>query len=180
MSSSEEAPPARVLERARADELGEFERRMRRRPGIGGALACLVILVVWGNFVINGPDNFWGRAVVVAGPLIILIWCYVWFRRVRGGLFLFSGGFIDAAGRRLIAVPWSHVQSITGQKTQFAIGALPAGSAFGFEVGFTGRETGSKALWTFNTTYGDVRGLAEVISARSGVPVTGITDPHAL
>lgn len=37
--------------------------------------------------------------------------------------------------------------------------------------------TGHEAVWRFTTTYSDVRELAGLISRRSGVPVTGLTDP---
>lgn len=30
---------------------------MRRHPGLGAALACLVILVVVMNFLVNGPET---------------------------------------------------------------------------------------------------------------------------
>jgi hypothetical protein len=175
MNKPTDTPPPRVLDRASRQGLGEFEQRVRRRPGLGGALACLVILIVVMNFLVNGPENVWGRSVVVVGLLIVITWGYVWFHRTRGGLYLFSDGFIDAAGRRVIAVAWSKIQSIKGQKTQFAIGSLPAGSAFAYDVKF-----GRGAVWTFNTTYGDVHELAGLISRRSGVPVTGLTDPYQL
>ncbi|MGC4940661.1 hypothetical protein [Kribbella sp. DT2] len=175
-----DAPPPRVLERAARDELGEFERRMQRRPGFGGALACLVILVVVANFLVNSSDTVWGRPVVALGLVIVVAWGYVWIQRVRGGLYLFSGGFVDAAGRRLISVAWPEVRSIKGQKTQFAVGSLPAGSAFAYDVAFTARATGSDAVWTFNTTYDDVQDLARLISRRTGVRVTGTTDPYGL
>ncbi|PAZ13620.1 hypothetical protein CLM62_23280 [Streptomyces sp. SA15] len=99
---------------------------------------------------------------------------------MRSGLYLFSEGFVDAAGRRMVVVTWSEIRSIEGQKTQFAIGSLPAGSAFAYEVAFTARVTGREAVWSFNTTYSDVRELAGLISRRSGVPVTGLTDPYQL
>ncbi|MBB5953435.1 hypothetical protein FHS29_000005 [Saccharothrix tamanrassetensis] len=179
-SDPTDTPAPRVLARAARENLGGFERRVRRRPGLGGALACLVILVVVMNFVVNGPENVWGRGVVVVGLLIVITWGYVWFQRVRGGLYLFSEGFVDAAGRRVVAVAWSEIRSIEGQNTQFAIGSLPAGNAFAYEVAFTARETGQEAAWRFNTTYDDVRGLAGLISRRSGVPVSGLTDPYRL
>jgi hypothetical protein len=180
MSGPSDTPAPRVLDRAGRAGLGEFERRVRRRPGAGGALACLAILIVAMNFLVNGPKSVWGWGVVVVGLLIVLTWSYVWFHRVSGGLYLFSGGFVDAAGRRVVVVAWSNIRSIKGQKTQFAIGSLPTGSTYGYEVGFTAQETSVKAVWTFNTTYGDVGELAGLISRRSGVPVTGFTDPYQL
>lgn len=180
MSKPTDTPAPRVLDRAVREDLGAFERRVRRRPGLGGALACLVILIVVMNFLVNGPENFWGRGVVVVGLLIVATWAYVWFQRVRGGLYLFSNGFVDAAGRRMFVLTWPEIRSIEGQKTQFALGSLPAGSAFVYEVGFTARATGREAVWRLNSTYIDVRGLAELISRRSGVPVTGVTDPYQL
>ncbi|KUN53478.1 hypothetical protein AQJ46_50300 [Streptomyces canus] len=179
-SKATDTPAPRVLARAARENLGEFEQRVRRRPGLGGAAACLVILVVVLNFLVNGPDNVWGRGVVVVGLLTVATWGYVWFRRVRGGLYLFSEGFVDAAGRRVVSVAWSRIRSIEGQKTQFAIGSLPAGSAFAYEVAFTSQVADHEPVWRFNTTYSDVRGLARLISRRSGVPVTGLTDPCQL
>lgn len=179
-SKPTDTPAPRVLVRAARENLGEFEQRVRRRPGIGGALACLVILVVVVNFLVNGPENIWGRSVVVVGLLIVITWCYVWFQRTRGGLYLFSDGFVDSAGRRVVVVAWSEIRSIEGQKTQFALGSLPAGSAFVYEVAFTGRRTGREAVWRFNTTYSGVRELAGLISRRSGVLVSGLTDPYQL
>lgn len=173
MSSPTDTPAPRVLDRAAREGFGEFERRVRRRPGFGGALACLVILIVVMNFVVNGPANLWGRGVVVVGLLIVVTWGYVWFNRVRGGLYLFTGGCVDAAGRRLVVVTWSSIRSIEGQRTQFVIGSLPAGSAFVYEVTFTGRIPGSEGQWRLNTTYSDVDELARLLSQRSGVPVTG-------
>ncbi|MFJ4623677.1 hypothetical protein [Streptomyces sp. NPDC088812] len=179
-SKPTDTPTPRVLARAARDDLGEFERRVRRRPGLGGAAACLVLLIVVMNFVVNGPANVWGRGVVVVGLLIVLTWGYVRVQPTRGGLYLFSEGFVDAAGRRVVSVAWSEIRSIEGQGTQFAIGSLPAGSAFAYEVAFTSRLTGHDAEWWFNTTYSDIRELAELISRRSGVPVTGLTDPYQL
>lgn len=175
-----DTPAPRVLARAAREGFGEFEQRVRRRPGLGGAAACLVILVVVMNFLINGPENVWGRGVVVLGLLIVITWGYVWFRRVGGGLYLFSEGFVDAAGRRVVSVAWSEIRSIEGEKTQFAIGSLPAGSAFAYEVAFTARMTGQEAVWRLNTTYSHVRKLVGLISRRSGVPVSGLTDPYQL
>ncbi|MEU0999971.1 hypothetical protein [Streptomyces tibetensis] len=180
MSKPTDAPAPRVLACAARNNLGDFEQRVRRRPGLGGAAACLVIGIVVMNFVANGPSNLWGRGVVVVGLLIIITWVYVWFQRMRGGLYLFSEGFVDAAGRRVISVAWSEIRSIEGQRTQFAIGSLPAGSAFAYEVAFTSRVTGYEPVWRFNTTYSGVRELAGLISRRSGVPVTGLTDPYQL
>ncbi|WP_328778002.1 hypothetical protein OIE52_49760 [Streptomyces canus] len=57
---------------------------------------------------------------------------------------------------------------------------LPAGSAFAYEVAFTSRVVGHEAVWRFNTTYSNVRELAGLISRRSSVPVTSLTDPHQL
>ena len=179
-SKPTDTPALRVLDRAARANLGEFEQRVRRRPGLGGAAACLVILVVVMNFLVNGPENVWGRGVVVVGLLIVIIWGYVWFQRMRGGLYIFAEGFVDAAGRRVVSVAWPEIRSIEGETTQFAIGSLPAGSAFAYEVAFTARATGREAVWRFNTTYSDVGGLAELISRRSGVPVTGRTDPYQL
>ncbi|MEU6768078.1 hypothetical protein ABZ916_36920 [Streptomyces sp. NPDC046853] len=179
-SKPTDTPAPRVLARAARDDLGEFKQRVGRRPGLGGAAACLVILVVVMNFLVNGPENVWGRGVVVVGLLIVITWGYVWFQRTRGGLYLFSEGFVDAAGRRVISVAWSDIRSIEGQKTQFAIGSLPAGSAFVYEVAFMGRATGHTVVWRFNTTYSNVGELTELISQRSGVPVTGLTDPYQL
>ncbi|MFE5502730.1 hypothetical protein ACFQ73_09220 [Amycolatopsis japonica] len=173
-------PAPRVRDRAARENLGAFERRVERRPGIGGALGCLVIIVVVLNFLVNGPENLWGRGVVAVGLLIVATWGYVWFHRVRGGLYLFSGGFADAAGRRVIVVAWSEIRSIEGEKTQFAVGSLPAGSAFAYEIGMIAPRTGHKIVWRLNTTYTDVHQLAREISRRSGVPVTGITDPYRL
>ncbi|MEW1693557.1 hypothetical protein ACIQOF_35770 [Streptomyces sp. NPDC091265] len=173
-----DTPAPRVLARAGRESLGEFEQRVRRRPGLGGAAACLVILVVVMNFFVNGPENVWGRGVVVVGLLIVITWGYVWFHRMRGGLYLFSEGFADAAGRRVVVVAWSDIRSIKGHGTQFAAGSLPVGSAFGYEVAFTAQVTGREAVWGFNTTYSGVTELAALISRRSGVAVTGPTDPY--
>jgi hypothetical protein len=93
---------------------------------------------------------------------------------------VFSGGFVDAAGRRVFSVAWSQIRSIQGQGTLFAVGSLPAGSAFAYEVAFTSRVTGLEAVWRFNTTYIDVPEVAGLISRRSGVPVTGLTEPSPL
>ncbi|CAM5279956.1 hypothetical protein SAVIM338S_00122 [Streptomyces avidinii] len=171
-SESSETPAPRVLARAARENLGGFEQRVRRRPGLGGAAACLVILVVVMNFLVNGPENIWGRGVVVVGLLSVTSWGYVWSQRMRGGLYLFSEGFVDAAGRRLVSVAWSEIRSIEGEKTQFAIGSLPAGSASVYEVAFTARVTGREAVWRLNTTYMGVRELARHISRRSSVPIT--------
>jgi hypothetical protein len=179
-SKPTDAPAPRVLARAARENLGEFERRVRRRPGLGGAAACLVILLVVMNILVNRVENVWGRSVAVVGLLIVITWVYVWFHRVRGGLYLFSEGFVDAAGRRVVSVAWSEIRSIEGEKTQFAIGSLPAGSAFAYEVAFSPRVPGHDVAWRLNTTYSDVHGLAGLISRRSGVPVTGLTDPYQL
>lgn len=179
-SKQTDTPAPRVLALAARKNLGEFERRVRRRPGLGGALACLVILIVVMNLLANGPENVWGRGIVVVGLLIVVTWGYVWTRRTRGGLYLFSEGFVDAAGKRMVAMAWSQVRSIEGQKTQFAIGSLPTGSAFAYEVAFTSRVPDNNVVWRFNTTYSNVRELARLISRRSGVPVTGLTDPYQL
>ena len=56
-------------------------------------------------------------------------------------------GFVDAADRRMVSVAWSRILSIEGQKTQFAIGSLPVGSAFAYEVAFTSRVAGHEAVW---------------------------------
>ncbi|KQW03328.1 hypothetical protein [Streptomyces sp. Root369] len=85
-SKATDTPAPRVLARAARENLGEFEQRVRRRPGLGGAAACLVILVVVLNVLVNGPENVWGRGIVVVGLLTVATWGYVWFRRVRGGL----------------------------------------------------------------------------------------------
>ncbi|MDA5279602.1 DUF6585 family protein [Streptomyces sp. Isolate_45] len=175
-----ETPASRVLAHAARENLGEFERRVRRRPGLGGAAVCLVILVVVVNFLFNGPENAWGRGVVTVGLLIVTSWGYVWFQRVRGGLYLFSEGFVDTAGRRVVSVAWSEIRSMEGEKTQFAINSLPAGSAVAYELAFTARVTGREAVWRFNSTYVGVRELTRHISRRSSVPVTGLTDPYQL
>ncbi|MDX2391063.1 MULTISPECIES: hypothetical protein [unclassified Streptomyces] len=108
-----ETPASRVLAAAARENLGEFERRVRRRPGLGGAAVCLVILVIVVNFLFNGPESAWGRGVVTVGLLIVTSWGYVWFQRVRGGLYLFSEGFVDTAGRRVVSVAWSEIRSRT-------------------------------------------------------------------
>ncbi|MFH8533914.1 hypothetical protein ACH4GE_36515 [Streptomyces tendae] len=179
-SKPTETPAPRVLARAARENLGEFEQRVRRRPGLGGAAACLVVLLVVMNLLVNRVENVWGRGIEAVGLLSIVLWSYVWFHRVRGGLYLFSEGFVDAAGRRLVSVAWAEVRSIKGQTTQFVIGSLPVGRAFAYEVGFTARMTDYEPVWTLNTTYRDAHGLAQLISRRSGVPITGLTSPYQL
>jgi hypothetical protein len=179
-SKPTETPARRVLVRAARENLGEFERRVRRRPGLGGATACLVILVVVMNFLASGPDNGWGHSVVAGGLLIIVAWGYVWFQRTRGGCHVFSKGFVDAAGRRLISASWSEIRSIEGETTQFVIGSLPVGTAFVYNVTIRSRVTGHNTEWGFNTTYNDVFALVELFSRRSGVPVIGRPDPYDL
>jgi hypothetical protein len=180
-SKPTDTPPPRVLDHASRADLGEFKQRVRRRPGFGGALACLVILIVVMNFLVNEVEGVWGRGTEVVGLLIVSTWGYVWFHRVRGGLYLFSKGFVDAAGRRVVVVAWSRIRSIETERTQFAIGSLPTGSAFAYEVAFTAPVGGHKVVWRLNTTYSDVHVLAGLISRRSGVPVTGLTDdPYQL
>lgn len=179
-SKPTDRPVPRVLDRAGRADLGAFKERIRRRPGFGGAIACLVILIVVMNFLVNGPEGIWARGAEVVGLLIVITWCYVWFRRVRGGLYLFSGGFVDVAGRRVIVVAWNEIRSIEEKATHFAIGSLPVGSASAYDVGFTVRATGFEGAWTFNTTYSEVHKLAYLISRRSGVPVALVRDPYDL
>ncbi|MFI6435230.1 hypothetical protein [Streptomyces sp. NPDC050759] len=45
-SKPTDTPAPRVPARAAREYLGEFEQRVRRRPGLGAAAACLVLLVV--------------------------------------------------------------------------------------------------------------------------------------
>ncbi len=184
MSESTVTPPPRVLDCAARGGFGEFQQRVRRRPGIVGAALCLVILIVVENFLANGLKNGWDRGAVVLGLLIFALWGYIWFKRVRGGLYLFSEGFIDAAGRRVVDVRWSQIRSIEGQGTQYLIGPFPVGRTFAYCVGTVWQIPGSKSdfegMWRLNTTYVNVIGLAELISRRSGVPVTGVTNPYQL
>ncbi|GAA0623731.1 hypothetical protein HPO96_33640 [Kribbella sandramycini] len=177
ISNPADQPPLRVLRLAERDHLGRYERRFRRHVGIGGALACLVILIVVLNLLVNGPDNLWGRAAVATGFLIILLWAYSWFNRTRGGLYLFADGFVDAAGRRVVSIPFAGIHSIKAEKTQFAVGSLPAGSNLAYEIAFT-FTTGGQAVWRLNTTYADLPLLTTLISRRSGVPLTGYRDPY--
>jgi hypothetical protein len=175
-----DTPPPRVLDRAAHAGLGKFQQRVRRRPGIGGATACCAILIVIINLAVHVPKDGWARGLGVLGLLIIITWGYVWFHRTRGGLYMFSQGFIDAAGRRLIVVEWSQIRSVKGQKTQFLIGSFPVGSAFTYEVGYVARASDLNVVRPLNTTYADIHSLARLIARRSGVPVTGITDPYRM
>lgn len=141
-------------------------------------MACLVILVVVMNLIHSEVDNFWGRSAEVVGPLIIVIWIYVWFKRVRGGLYLFSEGFVDVAGGRVVSVAWSEITSIEAEVWYFSISLIPIGVSSAYKVAFTERKTGHHNEWTLNTTYYNVHELAKLMSKRSRIPVTGNTNPY--
>lgn len=77
-------PAPRGLVRAARENLSEFEQRVRRRPGLGGAAACLVVPIVVMNFLVNGPENVWCRGVAVVGLLIVITWGHAGFQRTCG------------------------------------------------------------------------------------------------
>ncbi|MEV0647607.1 hypothetical protein AB0I28_20300 [Phytomonospora sp. NPDC050363] len=169
---SNHTPSKAVLEKARELDLGPLERRMRRRPGMPGAFICVVLAIVGMNFVVNGPYNGFGYSVMGLIALIIVWWTYVWIRRVGGGLYIFRGGCIDAAGLRLIVVRWSDVLSIKTGETMYAVNSLPVGSSFKYAVEYRVPHNGNTAVWELNTTYPDLVDATTLISRRSGVTIT--------
>lgn len=174
---SNDAPGEAVTALARRLELGRFERRVRRRPGLPGAFFCCVLLIVALNFLNNGPYN----ALTVTGMTLALLsitaWVYVWFRRTRGGLYVFNGGFVDAAGRRLVGVPWADVVSISTEETSYTLNSLPAGTTLHYTLKLRRPPRPDTVDWTLNTTYADVDQLASLISRRAGVPINTVSKP---
>ncbi|HEY1175201.1 MAG TPA: DUF6585 family protein [Phytomonospora sp.] len=174
---SSQNPPERVAAKARELELGAFERRVRRRPGLPGAVVCLVLLCVGGNFLRNGPHN----ALVVTGlalaALIVLWWGYLWIRRVNGGLYLFKGGFVDAAGLRLMAVTWAEVTAVTTDSTRYSVNSLPVGTTLHYKVMVRRATRDWVDTWELNTTYEDVSEIGFLIARRAGVEVEYTKEP---
>lgn len=172
-----DAPGEAVSALAQRLELGRFEQRVLRRPGIPGALSCFVLLIVALNFYYNDPHNAVTYTGMTLPLLIIATWMYVWFRRTRGGLYIFAGGFVDAAGWRRVGVPWADVVSISTETTSYSVNLLPVGTTrnYTLQLRFPARATTLE--WTLNTTYDDVDSVASLISRRAGVPIT-FSAPH--
>jgi hypothetical protein len=155
---------------ARRLELGRFESRVFRRPGLPGAFLCAVLLIVVLSFL-DGPYNAVAAAVATPALLIIATWIYVWFRRTRGGLYFFAGGFVDAAGQRLIGVRWVDVVSISAEETYYSVNLIPTGRTLHYTLKLRLQPRGEAAEWTLNTTYANVDKVARLISRRAGVPI---------
>ncbi|WP_326673302.1 hypothetical protein [Streptomyces canus] len=132
-------PAPRGLVRAARENLSEFEQRVRRRPGLGGAAACLVVPIVVMNFLVNGPENVWCRGVAVVGLLIVITWGHAGFQRTCGGL---------KSAR-------SKARRCSSPLTRFQ------------------RAVPSPTRWRSRRGYP----ATKLTSRRSGVPVTGLTDP---
>lgn len=172
-----DAPGEAVSALAQRLELGRFERRVLRRPGVPGLVFCCVLLIVTANFLANGPYN----ALTVTGMTLALFsvtaWVYVWFRRTRGGLYVFTGGFVDAAGRRLVGARWADVVSISAEETSYAVNSLPAGTTLHYTLKLRRPSRPETVDWTLTTTYADVAHLAGMISRRAGVPIKTVSPP---
>jgi hypothetical protein len=152
-------------------ELGEIERRVQRRPGIPGALICGVVLLVALTFLKNGPYNAWSNTYMGLSAVIVLWWGYVWFRRARGGLYIFDKGFIDAAGRRRIGVLWVNVRSIKVVETWYALGSVPTGSSVSYQLDVLIPPRADVFPWHLDSTYFGVTRVVESIAERSGVRI---------
>ncbi|SCG65366.1 hypothetical protein GA0070609_4045 [Micromonospora echinaurantiaca] len=109
--------------------------------------------------------------------LSIAAWVYVWFRRTRGGLYVFNGGFVYAAGRRLVGVRWADVVSISTEQTAYTLNSLPAGTTLHYTLKLRCPPRPDTVDWTLNTTYADVDQLASLISRRAGVPINTVSKP---
>lgn len=175
---SADTPPERVLVRARELELGAFESRVRRRPGVPGAVVCVALLILGCNFIQNGPHNLGITIGLVAGGLVVVGWAWVWFRRVRGGLYLFEGGFVDAAGIRLTSAKWADVKGVKAEGTDYYVGPVPSGRIRHFKLDLSiPPYPHIPSEWELNTTYEDVAGLAALIARRAGVEVEYVKAP---
>lgn len=172
-----DTPSEAVAALARRLELGRFERRVLRRPGLPGIGFCCVLLIVTANFLVNGPYNALTLTGMTLALLSVAAWVYVWFRRTRGGLYVFTGGFVDAAGRRLVGVQWADVMSISTEETSYAVNSLPAGTTLHYTLKLRRPPRPETVDWTLNTTYADVDQLAGLISRRTGVPITTVSPP---
>lgn len=82
--------------------LGQFEQRVRRRPGIPGAIICFVLLSSSVTFLRDEAHNAQNITIVAGFLLTVAWWGYVVIRRILGGLFIFHHGFIDVTESRCI------------------------------------------------------------------------------
>lgn len=172
-----ESPPPRVAAEAAALEFGAFERRSRRRPGIPGVVVCVAMICVGGNFLRNGPHNALVVTGLILAALIILWWAYLWIRRTGGGLYVFAGGFIDAAGLRLISVAWSDISAVKTSSTRYSLNLLPIGTTLHYTIVYREGDRDFDQEWELNTTYADVTEIGTLIAERAGVTIQYVQEP---
>ena len=165
-----DTPTEAVAALAQRLELGRFTWWVFRRPGLPGALLCTVLLIVVLS-LLDGPYNALTGTVMTLALLIIATWMYVWFRRTRGGLYVFDGGFVDAAGQRLIGARWADVVSISAEETRYTVNFIPAGTTLHYTLKLRLQPRAETVEWTLNTTYINVDQVVRFISDNAGVPI---------
>jgi hypothetical protein len=165
-----DTPTEAVSALAQRLELGRFKWWVSRRPGLPGAVLCTVLLIVVLS-LIDGPYNALTSTVMTLALLIIATWMYVWFRRTRGGLYVFDGGFVDAAGQRLIGVRWADVMSISAEETRYSVNLIPVGMTLHYTLKLRLQPRAETVEWFLNTTYANVDEVVRLISHRAGVPI---------
>ncbi|MFC3452069.1 hypothetical protein [Amycolatopsis speibonae] len=119
--------PTHLKATAAEHGLGEYVRRYRRRPGAVGTFFAFAPLV--GALVLgireSDPAATLGILLFLWPPLF-LTWCVSTRRRLDGGIYVFTGGFADVHGRKVLGtITWPEVRSVEYKTRSLWAGLIP-------------------------------------------------------
>ncbi|MEC3980037.1 hypothetical protein [Amycolatopsis sp. H20-H5] len=130
-------PPVRAVAAERG--LGTCEARFRFRPGAPGVLGFTGLLVVAFLSVRTDPTQTLGVLLFAWAPFT-LGWAWFTAKRLRSGLYVFTGGLIYAYGEKIkAAVPWADVVEIDYRATLYLLNFIPYRSSRYCRISLHGR-----------------------------------------
>jgi hypothetical protein len=121
-------PTPQEIAAARRYGLGELELRVRHRPGALGTVLFLILIIVSLEFWESDSSAPISAFFMIMTPTIAVIWLVTTVAKVRGGLFIFSGGIADVYGDRAhTAFTWQEIANVSQLTTMYVLNFIPVG-----------------------------------------------------
>lgn len=121
-------PSPRVVAAARRYGLGEPESRFRHRPGALGTALFLILIIVSLEFWESDSSAPISGFFMIMTPTVAVLWLFTMVAKLRGGLYVFTGGIADVYGDHIhTAMRWPDIAHVGQVTTLYVLNFIPVG-----------------------------------------------------